>query len=172
MPEARCAACGNILENGRCTRCEANRFTRQRRWRTGDRGGKRPERRIRRRTLHDVLDGTWRNVTHRLTIHIDTEMGTYRSTHHGRKDTSHAWRFDREGERFISFYKDDMLIKATVTDAGFLVMSARGRDIAFSYVVDDEHYRTCPHCYGKSPIEHMDCRVCGVLFEQSAEANR
>lgn len=34
----RCSACGNVLANGRCPRCEANAFTRQRRWRTGDRG--------------------------------------------------------------------------------------------------------------------------------------
>ena len=41
-----CPVCGNYKQNGICQRCNANAATRTRRWRRGDRGGVRPERRV------------------------------------------------------------------------------------------------------------------------------
>ena len=40
-----CPVCGNYRQNGICLRCNANASSRAKRWRRGDRGGVRPERR-------------------------------------------------------------------------------------------------------------------------------
>lgn len=41
-----CPICGNNMQDGYCLRCAANESSRKKHWRTGDRGGVRPERRI------------------------------------------------------------------------------------------------------------------------------
>jgi ribosomal protein L40E len=48
-----CPVCGNYKQDGICLRCNANAATRARRWRRGDRGGVRPERRIYKRRRVD-----------------------------------------------------------------------------------------------------------------------
>ncbi len=110
-----CAECGNLLQNGRCPRCDANRFARARRWRTGDRGGKRPERRFVKREFQDALDGVWKNTRHDITVHIDTEQGIYRSIHGRNRDTTHVYNFQEEANDSIHFYKDTLLIEAIIS---------------------------------------------------------
>lgn len=165
MNAERCPNCGNLLQDGRCHRCEANSFTRQRRWRKGDRGGKRPERRHTKWRLQDIIDGTWRNERHQITVYIDTEQGTYRSVHGRRQATNHIYRFQKEADDFIHFDKDGLSIKAFVSDMGFLVMQAGDRHMSFAYEFDEALFLTCPICYGKSPIEYMICNHCGWEFE-------
>lgn len=105
-----CSECGNVLENGRRLRCEANSFTRQRRWRTGDRGGKRPERCHTKWALQDVIDGTWQNAKYHITVYIDTDQGSYRTVHGNYQDSTHIYHFQSEEDGFIHFHKDDLAI--------------------------------------------------------------
>jgi hypothetical protein len=165
MTLSRCSECGNVLENGRCHRCEANSFTRQRCWRTGDRGGKRPERRHTKWTLQDVIDGTWKNAKHHITIYIDTDEGSYRTVHGNYQDSTHVYRFQNDEEGFIHFHKDFLLIQAFVSDMGFLVMQTADRRMSFAYEFDEALFLTCPICYGKSPIEYPGCKFCDWEFE-------
>ena len=171
MTSDRCPECGNILQDGRCSRCEANSFTRQRRWRTGDRGGKRPERQHIKWQLQDAIDGTWKNARHRVTVHIDTEQGRYRSVHGRYQDTDHAYSFHKESDGFIHFYKDDLPIKAFVSDIGFLVMETGDKQMSFAYEFEEMPFLTCPKCYGKSPIEYFECKHCDWEFEPYSQSS-
>ncbi|MCP4416325.1 MAG: hypothetical protein GY805_06870, partial [Chloroflexi bacterium] len=147
---ATCSACGNALQNGRCSRCEANAFTRQRRWRTGDKGGKRPERQHTSRTFQDALDGIWRNSRRDILVHIDIDDGAYCSQHGRKPMTSHRFQMVEEGAEQFTFYKDEMLVETAVSDMGFLIMAAKNKRMAFAYEFDEELFRTCPLCYTKS----------------------
>ena len=160
-----CPECGNIRQDGRCGRCEANGFARQRHWRIGDRGGKRPERQQTRWRIQDVIDGTWKNERYRIVVHIDTENGTYRSVHGRHKNTSHIYRFQKESDGVIHFFKDDVSITAFVSDLGFLVMQAGEKKMSFACEFDGDLFLTCPICHGKSPLYYSDCRHCDWEFE-------
>jgi hypothetical protein len=164
-----CPVCGNILLSDRCSRCEANNFTRQRRWRKGDRGGKRPERRQKKRYLRGIIDGVWKNNRHHIIIHIDTEKGVYRSIHGRNRATCHAYQIKEEKQGSIFFYKDELLIEASVSDLGFLIMKAGDKRMSFAYADQEHLYRTCPICYGKSILEHNTCAHCWWEFESSSQ---
>ena len=161
----RCSACGNVLANGRCPRCEANAFSRQRRWRTGDKGGKRPERQQTSRTFQDALGGSWRNSRYHILVQIDVDAGLYHSQHGQKPMTRHRFQMVENGEERHTFYKDEMLVETAVSDRGFLILSAQGKNMAFAYEFDEELYRTCPHCYAKSPLPDDSCRECAWAFE-------
>ncbi len=53
-----CPICGNYKQGGTCWRCNANASTRAKRWRRGDRGGVRPERRKFYKSKKDKKDKT------------------------------------------------------------------------------------------------------------------
>ncbi|MCL4263896.1 MAG: hypothetical protein KJ069_11805 [Anaerolineae bacterium] len=170
MSVERCHECGNILQKGSCSRCEANNFARQRRWRRGDRGGKRPERRRAERQLRDALDGTWKNKRKQVTVYIDTEQGTYRSVQHTRgQDTNHTFRFQKESDGTIYFFKGELPIEAFISDLGFLVMRTGEKRMSFAYEFDEVLFLTCPICFGKSPIEYTECKYCDWEFEQYSQ---
>lgn len=114
--ETICADCGNQMQDGKCPRCAANAFTMARRWRMGDRNGKRPERRYARRRLQDTIDGIWKNERHKITVHIDTDNGSYRTVHGKYQDSTHRFSIHQEAERLLRFYKDNLLIEAHVSD--------------------------------------------------------
>lgn len=160
----RCPNCGNLMEHGRCPRCDAIRFKQEQRWRTGDRGGKRPERRTQQRTLRGALDGTWHSNHLNLTVDIDTEQGIYRRDRAGRV-SEHTWQFVREDSDGIHFCKDQTLIRCYITDGGFLVMRSGNHIAVCSYMYDNHELRTCPHCYFKSPMTHAFCSECEAEFE-------
>jgi hypothetical protein len=161
----RCPECGNVREGDNCARCAANNFTRQRRWRRGDRGGKRPERLLQQRRFQDTLDGTWKNNRHQIVVQIDTERGLYHSIHGRREPTTHVYRFQKETSGSVHFYKDSLLTTASISDMGFLIMQAGDKRMSFVYENDDDLFRTCPICYGKSGIEHPACVHCNWEFE-------
>ncbi len=160
-----CFSCGNALQNGRCPRCEANALTRQRRWRRGDKGGKRPERQQANRTFQDALDGTWRNSRHDILVHIDIDDGAYYSQHGRKPMTQHRFQMVAEGAERFTFYKDEMLVETAVSDMGFLIMAAQNKKMTFAYEFDAELFRTCPFCYAKSPLHYESCRECWWVFE-------
>jgi REP element-mobilizing transposase RayT len=161
------------MENGRCPRCDANAFSRRRKWRTGDRGGKRPERRDREmkgaspapRTLAQALNGTWRSIGREVIVTIDTKECVYRS-HHPLKasETAHRWRLDSENGRELRFFKDNMLINVYVDDIGIVRMEAKGQKLGFLYVFEDAELRTCPSCYAKTLVDKMYCDDCEYSF--------
>lgn len=163
--ETRCPECGNLLIDGRCRACDANQVQRQRRWRTGDRGGKRPERQPATRTFPESLDGRWRNSRHHIMLDIDIEAQTYESRHGPRLSTRHTFRLKEEKDHALFFYKDDLLIAAQISDMGFLLLHAADRKMAFAYENDGDLFRTCPLCYGKTPLEHNNCQHCQWEFE-------
>jgi hypothetical protein len=166
VSEGICPECGNLLRDGRCLQCDANQFGRDKRWRTGDRGGKRPERRQTQRTLLDALDGTWRNAKHHITVYINVEENSYRSVHGRSQDTIFPFRFVNEQDNTIQFYKSDVLIEATVLPSGYLRMSALNKTMTFVYIYDEEMYRTCPCCFGKTPVEYDACGHCHQEFDE------
>lgn len=165
MADEFCPECGNRIVNGRCSQCDANQFVRARRWRTGDRGGKRPERRQVQRTLLDALDGTWHNAKRLITVHINVEENSYRSTHGRAPEALFPFRFVKEKDRKIHFYKGDVLIEATVLESGYLHMSALNKTMVFVYMYDEEMYRTCHYCFGKTPVDHDVCSHCHQEFD-------
>ena len=165
MTKRICPECGNPLRDSGCSQCEANQFVRARRWRTGDRGGKRPERRQVQRTLLDALDGTWHNAKHHITVHINVEENSYRSRHGSASEAIFPFQFVKEHDRKIGFYKGNILIEAIVLESGYLQMSALNKTMAFVYMYDEEMYRTCHCCFGKTPVDHDICSHCHQEFD-------
>jgi hypothetical protein len=169
MAEDRCPECGNLRVDGDCACCAANRFARQRRWRRGDRGGKRPERRLIQRRFQDTLDGVWKNERHQVAVQIDTEKALYHSAHGRRQTTMHSYRLHKEAKGTVHFYKDSLLIEAQISDIGYLIMQTGGKRMSFAYEFDGELFRTCPICYGKSLVEYLSCTHCHWQFETPEE---
>lgn len=160
-----CPICGNIRENKKCNRCDGNFFARQRRRRRGDKAGKRPERRHIRRSFQEALDGTWKNQRFQVTIQISPESGEYCSKHGKRPPTYHRFKMGKNSHELRTFYKDDLLIEAAISDMGFLILATKDTKMAFAYEFDDMLYRTCPICFTKSPLELEKCRECWWEFE-------
>lgn len=167
-----CPTCGNIMQNGVCRRCRANEATRAKKWRTGDHGGKRPERTVTqppfaatKSSLSQALNGTWRSMQRGVTITINTRTRTYRSNHPQKPvETAHRFRLESENGRELRFMRDDVPVDVHVDDAGIVRMKTGKMELGFLYLDDEVELRTCPVCFAKTPTSVGYCDNCDWSF--------
>ena len=167
-----CPTCGNVMQNGACLQCRANQATRSKKWRTGDHGGKRPERgqfepppRQQGRLLSQALNGAWRSLQRDVRLTINTKTRTYRSTHPKKPDeTFHRFFLVEENGPRLRFLKDDNPINVRVDDDGIVRMKSGDMELGFLYVHDGIEMRTCPNCFAKIPTSIILCEECGWGF--------
>ena len=172
-----CPVCGNVMRDGICPQCRANQSTRSKKWRTGDHGGKRPERsqaesspQPQGRLLSQALNGTWHSLQRDVQITINTRTSTYRSTHPKKPDeTFHRFFLVEETGRRLRFLKDDSPISVRVDDDGIVRMKSGNMQLGFIYVQEGIEMRTCPSCFAKIPTSIIFCDECDWCFGSAWE---
>ena len=188
-----CPICGNNRQNGRCLRCAAIASSRSKRWRTGDRGGVRPERRLRgssasrlappvrpgstvgtkpqprNRSKLDInlaIHGEWLNLHSNKTIQIDIMRNTWSFRNkHGRRQRQ-KWHKRKVSHNELRFFRRRQKIIARVAGNGLLVLKEGNREVSFAAIRGGKRHRTCPNCFYKFPWQGKYCNNCGRFFSR------
>ena len=182
-----CPVCGNYMQSGSCPRCYAISSTRAKRWRRGDRGGVRPERRIvnnrsvplapapRRpkhkklvnqtgSTLFLALQGDWYSSQKRIKISIDLTRKRWTFTLATGKRITQIWKLKSKSRNEISFTRRGLEIIARPGKDGVLMLTGRKGPVPFFFVIGEQTYRLCSACFYKSEWHYERCKDCGRSF--------
>ena len=187
-----CPVCGNYKQNGVCLRCNANASTRARRWRRGDRGGVRPERRKIHKTklkragsksetpsktqvklqatkkikpnkkFLSALQGIWYCEQKRIKVNIDLEHNLWVFTLPSGQRLTQIWCPEYFSSAKLVFKRDGKEIVARVGDGGVLMMTGKSGPTPFVNLRSGKKYRLCSGCFQKSPWRRKRCKKCGV----------
>ncbi len=191
-----CPICGNNMQNGYCLRCGANESSRAKRWRSGDRGGMRPERRkcgagapplnppverksetstIARCQKYSTSDftlaihGDWVNLLTNRSIKIDTVRGDWYFRNKMGRQRRQRWKPKKVSRDELHFMRRGKRIVARIAADGSLSLQDGNRKVPFAALKDGRWQRTCKDCFHKTAWQEACCPYCGKLFRSRRE---